>query len=462
MKVLLVFPMRPKKLQSWIIPPLGLGYLAQALKDAGHDVELMDCVRDKIDFVKFKELMREMDFDLVCFTSYNQDVKAVTKMCSILKHDLNKRAKIVIGGPYVASCPDTAMNLIKDADYGFMGEAEEGIVILAEHLSGDEKKLNEIPNILFRKNGGIIKGPRKFMDPNKVPIPAWDILYAKHYPNTPPTFVHKNSNFAPIIITRGCPYNCTYCAAHKVHGKNIRKRNLDNVIAEIDLLYNKYGKREFHIVDDNFTMDKDYVIEFCKRIVNKGYDIYFTNPNGVRLNTLDFEMLQWMKKAGWYLLCVGIESGSDRILSDMRKGLTVDMVREKVELTRKAGIDVHGFFILGYPTETLKDIKKTIKFSLELDLIGATFSCFLPFYGTEVYNELVANKEIQPLDLREATFAQASYVPKGMTRKQLKHILRNAILRFYLRPRIIIKQLSYIRSPEHFRYLIRRGFDYLF
>ena len=245
------------------------------------------------------------------------------------------------------------------------------------------------------ESGNIVVNKQQHIENlDSLEMPAWNLMGLNSYPKIPPTLLFKKQPFAPISVTRGCPFSCTFCAAH-IHGRKIRSRSIDNVLMEIDLLYRDYGIREFYIVDDNFTADKAMVKKFCSEIINRKYDIAFCNPNGVRLDTLDMEMLTLMKKAGWYYLSVGIESGSQPVLDHMKKRINITLVREKVSIIRKAGLEVYGFFIVGYPTETLEDIKKTVNLALELDLIGANFSCFHPLPGTAIFEMLVQNGKIK-------------------------------------------------------------------
>ena len=465
MKTLLATPIRPRRLQSWVLPPLGLGYLAQAMRNAGHEVEILDCARDRLPWHSFGDVVGRSGARIVGISLYTQDARAGAKMAEIVRTASPPGTVVVIGGPYVAADPAESLRMICEADYGFAGEAEDGLVRLAgllEQGAPTPAELSVIPNIAFRCDGDVVRGPRQFADVDQVPIPAWDLLYRDPYPRTPPTIICEHTDFAPVVITRGCPYACAYCAGDQVHGKRVRRRDPCNVIEEFDLLRRRFGKREYHIMDDNFTMDRAYVIELCRRIVERGWDVSFASPNGVHLNTLDAEMLSWMKRAGWYLLCVGIESGSDRVLREMRKGITVALVREKVALVRQAGIEVYGFFILGYPTETIEEMKQTIALSLDMDLVGAGFSCFQPFPGTPLYQSLVASGEISPGGSGEGTYADVAYSPCGMTKRDMKILHHRAVVRFYTRPRVLAKILSHVRSAEHLLSLVKRGSDYVF
>ena len=234
---------------------------------------------------------------------------------------------------------------------------------------------------------------------------------------------------------------------------------------EIRLLHNRYGIREIHIEDDNFTFDKNFVKEFCAQLKNSGLKISWTCPNGIRLDTLDEELLLVMKDAGFYSLSVGIESGSDKILEQMKKNITKEQIREKINLIKKCGLDVSGFFILGYPTENREDILATINFAIELGLKRAGFSLFKPFPGTEITRKLVEKGELKQMsdeDWARFVLSDAVYAPPGFTRKQMKKIRREALLRFYLRPAIMFNFIRNIKNLKHLKVVLVRIYSWLF
>jgi anaerobic magnesium-protoporphyrin IX monomethyl ester cyclase len=173
-------------------------------------------------------------------------------------------------------------------------------------------------------------------------------------------------------------------------------------------------------------------------------------------------MLTWMKKTGAYAFTVGIESGSQRILDAMNKKLTVEMIREKVTLVKSAGLEPSGFFLLGFPGETREDMEMTLRLAKSLLLKRAHFSNFLPLPGTEATRKLIESGEIEQPDWNELAYSKVPYAPRGVTKRELKAFQRRAFLEFHMRPRILLKMLSEIRSPFHFWSIIKRAKDYLF
>jgi len=459
--------MRPDSQSDELIPPLGLGYLITAVRK-NHDVDFLDGIKEKLTLEKFGEILKKNKYDVIGIQIFTFQVVRAKDYIKKIK-ELLPNAKIILGGPHPSCASSGIFQFFPQIDWAFRGEAEMGLAKLTDFISEGEiadEKLAGIPGLIWRINGRIVVNQQNFVDNlDELGLPSWDILKPDSYPLAPHGGFFRNYPIAPIIITRGCPFSCTYCAGNLVSGKKIRFRSSDNVIEEIKLLYDKYGIREIHIEDDNFTFDPEFVKDFCRKLKENNLDISWTCPNGVRLDTLTEELLMTMKNAGLYSISVGIESGSARILKDMKKSLTKEKIREKVGLIKKCGLEVSGFFIIGYPTETIEDIMETIDFSLELDLKRAGFSLFKPFPGTEITGKLIESGELKEMsdeDWSKFVLADAVYAPKGFTREQMKQLRKKALMRFYFRPKIIIKFFSEIRNFKHFKLVLLRVYRWLF
>lgn len=459
MKVLLVKPFTDSHL---IAPPIGLGYLATAIRGQ-HEVKILDCVKERVGDRLFIDFLKETKPDVVGFQVYSYDIPQVEKSLRIVK-DFNPKIVTLIGGPHPSCLPDESMIFLENADFGFCGESEIGLPILLEYLESSERiLLSDIPGLIWRNNGHIICNEKAMpQDLDKIGFPSWDLIRPQDYPRgaVQGGFV-KNFPVAPIITTRGCPYLCTFCAGPLIFGRKVRSRSLDNIISEIELLYNDYNIKEIQIVDDHFIFDTDFTKEFCRRMIEKGLNLTFYAVAGIRIDRIDEELINLMRKAGFYHLAVGIESGSDRILKLMKKGLTVDKVRENVKIIHNAGLETIGFFIVGYPDETKEDILKTIDLACELNLKRAQFSCCQPLPGTEIYNNLKRNGKLKYLDWQKVHFSKISYVPDTLTYPELMNLKRYAFFRFMFRPKIILNHLKEIKSFSQLKFLLKRFLDYI-
>jgi radical SAM superfamily enzyme YgiQ (UPF0313 family) len=345
-----------------------------------------------------------------------------------------------------------------------MGESEIGLPKLIRYIeSGNTIDLNSIEGLSYRMGGNVIVNKRAHLNNlDDIPFPSWDLIDPRTFPVAPQGSFSKSLPIAPIITSRGCPFQCTYCAVVVTTGRNFRMRSVDNIIEEIKYLQKNFGIKEIHIEDDNFTLVKSRVIEFCERLKEENIHINWACPNGVRLDTLDRELLQSMEAAGCYSFAVGIESGSPEIVSDMKRKETVEIMIEKTNLIASATkIRMTGFFMMGYPSETRSDMEKSIKLSLKVPLHRAQFSNFLPLPGTEIYNRLIQRGDITAESMKWDLFQnnRVVYTPEGISEKELRKIMRKAFARFYFRLPVILGLLGEIHSLGQSRTIIRRVFD---
>lgn len=454
MEVLLV---KPYNLSDHIQPSLGLGYLASAIRNR-HKVRILDCIKEKLLPAALADIIARDKPDVVGIQCYTFDLDNVENILNGIKQKAPGTVT-VIGGPHPSAEPVETMNRFGAAlDFAFVGEAEIGFPKLLDILGqGTPKNFYSVEGLAWKDDAGINVNAPYFEEAlDRFGFPAWDLIRPEKYPPSQHGAFFKKFPIAPMVITRGCPFACSFCAGHLVSGKKIRRHSIEYVLKEITLLYREYGIREFHIIDDNFTMDKEFAKALLKGMLGLGLDISWAVPNGVKMETLDDELLELMKKTGLYVISLGIEVGTDRLLKTMGKNVTTEKIIECVRRIRSHDIPIAGFFILGYIGETKDEMEETIRFSLKLDLIRANYFNFLPFPGTSSYKEILKEEGLERIDFKKFYFMDVAYAPKGVSRVQLKAIQRMAFVKFYSRPHIIIRNLSQIRSLAHFKFLFKR------
>lgn len=456
-KVLLI---KPNNLADHIQPSLGLGYLAtQIRKD--HEVRIHDCIKENTSVEAIKDIVGYHDPDLVGIQCYTFDTPKVCRMLKIIKETFPEKVTVV-GGAHISSIPSEAFEEFRlFADYAFCGECENSFPKFLKALRGS-KDFSRIDGLIWKDGSGKIcmNAPALIEDLDALGFPAWDLMPPETYPESQHGAFYEKFPIAPIITTRGCPYQCAFCSAPRLAGRKLRHHSVGYLQEHIKMLYMR-GIREFHIVDDNFTFDMEYCKSVLRGIIDLKLDISLATPNGIRMDYLDDEMLELMKEAGQYLISVAVESGTDRILKKMKKGTTVEKIRENVALIKKHGFPVAGFFILGYPTETREEMRQTVRFAKELGLIRANFFTYLPLPGTESYNELVSSGEIGKVDWNNFMFMTAPYTPAGIRREELLDLKRRAFLSFHFNPRVLFANLCAIKSFNHFRFLLRRFYHWI-
>ncbi len=453
MKVLLV---KPYNLSDQIQPSVGLGYLASSIRDR-HEVRILDCIKERMDIRTLGSFVRNYAPDVLGLQCYTFDLHFVGKALRLVK-EIDRDIVTILGGPHPTAAPKATMERFKDdLDFLFIGEAEIGLSRLLDGLKSGKGHLRDVPALAWREGGRVVTNPQVFVDDlDSLGMPAWDLIMPQDYPESQHGAFYKKFPVAPIMMTRGCPFSCTFCAGSVVTGKKVRKRSVDNVLKEILLLHDKFGINEFYTIDDNFTMDISYAKEFLRRLKALNLGMTWAVPNGIRMDTLDKEALRLMKETGLYMISVGIESGSDRILNLMKKSLTKDKIRRAMTMIDEAGIDIAGFFILGFPGDTEESIRDTMRFSLELPLKRVNFFSYLPLPGTESYRDLERKGELKGVDWDNFYFTNAAYVPAGLTRERLRNFQRLAFAKFYLRPHIIFYNILAIKSFRHLIFVMKR------
>lgn len=453
-KVLLV---KPYNLSDHIQPALGLGWIASYIRDISK-VEIYDCIKEKADLSKLLNKIENYKPDILGIQCYTFDIYNIREIFQTVKKKYQHDIITVIGGPHPTLAPKESFDFFGDTlDFAFIGESE---INFKNYLIGmDYSKIN---GFAYKSGHDIIVNPISFHNElDDYGTPAWDLIHPETYPEAQHGAFFENFPIAPIMITRGCPFKCTFCAGNKISGTKVRFRSIKSVIEEMRMLYYDYGIKEFHIVDDNFIINRKYAVELLKAFENIGFKFSWATPNGVRLDSLNDEILYLMKKSGLYLISLGLESGDDRILKMMKKSLTIKKIKDKIKLISKYDIDIAGFFILGFPTENKKTIFKTINLSLQLPLVRANYFTFLPFPGTESYNYIVEKEKSNKVDWTHFYFMNAAYTPVDISRKELKKWQRLAFLKFYFRRRIFLYNLLKIKNFNHFKFLFRRFINWI-
>jgi radical SAM superfamily enzyme YgiQ (UPF0313 family) len=459
-----VLLVRPVNKSQQIVPQLSLGYLATALRRNNFSVGILDCVKEGFGYSEFLEYTLGAKPRIIGFQAFTVDMLSVKKSIAMLR-ERSPDIFTVVGGAHPSGAAGDTLAYLDQADFAFRGEAETGLPKLTRSILGggiDEEAARGIPGLVWRKDREIlVNNPAYPDDLDELGFPSWDLLRPDIYPEAVQGYFFKQFPVAPIIATRGCPYNCTFCAAKLINAQKIRRRSIPNIIEEIKLLHSDYGIREIHIVDDNFSFYRDYIEDFCRQLLKANLGISWRCANSIRLDTADKDILGLMKESGCYCVSFGIESGSDRILRLMKKQFTTKDISDRVAVANQAGIDVNGSFILGYPGESEEEIQGTIRFSRRLGIKMANFNCLIPLPGTQVYEDLKAQGKLTNLKWEDYTYSKVVYVPDGLSEKKLKAYQRKAILGFYMRPGILWHLIRSIRNFKHFRYIVKAALTYI-
>ncbi len=404
MKVLLVNP----PIREWAKPnvfPLGLGYLASALKEKGFEVEVLDINALRWNKMKEKKKLKNADFDVAGIGAIVTVYRYVKWLIETIKK-YHRDKKIVVGGSVGTSIPHIIMEKT-EAEIVCIGEGEVTVVDLMKALQKRKNALREVEGIWFRDNDGtIVKNKQRnaIKDLDALRWPAWDLFPVDIYLKNPVGAPNRNKwvdggseDTVPLSMningTRGCPYKCIYCY-HDFMGQGYRYRAPESIIKEMRFLYDCYGVRYFHFTDDEYCLKKEFIYDFCKKVKKEfGQDITWGCAGRVNLMTED--LVVTMADAGCVLIGYGIESGSQRMLDVMKKNVTVEQAKEAVRLTKKHLGWADCSFMIGTPGENRETIRETIDFCKELELTPEVIFFMTPYPGTELYRMALESGKIK-------------------------------------------------------------------
>ncbi len=399
-------------------PPLWLAYLQAVLKRQGIAVKPID--------QQAGQQIEGIDSEWV---GLSVCTPAAAKAFA-LSDDLRRQGKkVVMGGPHATIFPNECL---QHADKVIVGEGENSILRVFESR---EKILHS----------ELIK------DLDTLPFPDWSGLPLHEY-----KAVTRKHNYLSVMSSRGCPFSCIYCFKG-VFGNTYRKRSSANVLSEIGYLIENYGVKEIGFVDDNFSLDKKRVEEICKGMIERRFKILWNCPNGVRVDSVDPQLLRLMHNAGCYQLSFGIESGNQAVLDKIGKRINLQQVRDAVRWAKEAGIETIGFFMIALPFDDMQTMQETIDFAKELDLDLIQFTITTPYPGTQLYDLVEKQGKFLIKDFSKyGSYTGKAYYEYGcLNRELVESMYKKAYKSVYLRPGYALKRIA--KNPK----LLASGAKYL-
>ncbi len=387
---------------------LGLAYIGAILRDHGYEVKILDCYAEdmlhqrkpvEVGYVEYGisneqilEQVRRCSPDLIGFTVPNSCQQDIAHSVARLIKKSYPKILIVAGGNHVTALPD---KMDKDCfDYLIIGEGEYSILHLIDDIN-HHREGNEISRVY--PNGD--QHSNYITNLDDLPFPALDLMPLSK-------LWHGRRRWINMVATRGCLYNCNFCSIHTIMGYSIRRRSVDNVIAEILKWEKEYQIQEIFFEDDNLTTYKQWAKELFQRIADLNLGIRFYARNGIRADSVDKELLLLMRAAGFQDFYISPESGSQRTLDEIiGKKMKLSDCENAIRLAKEVSLDVHTFFVVGFPDETWEDLETTLKYARHLKELGALgfwFSTATPYPGTRLFNECVERGliDVDHLDYR--------------------------------------------------------------
>lgn len=448
------------KYNEYLMMPLGILSVATTLKKNGHDVKIIDAYVERLTVdAMVKRIFAETP-DMVgvgvLTSSYPTAHKLILKIAANKK---NNSPLIVVGGPHATLLPEKLAQELP-IDFLIRGEAEYPLTKLAAAIENVDD-FSQIPGIYFRKDGTVRRGPENdcLQDLNALPPLDYSLLNMGLY-RAPLQWSHPSRTYN-IMTTRGCPFDCPYCANKELR-KGVSSHSIERIHQEIETLISRYDCRRIIIYDSVFPANRKKGFEFLRMMIESGFNRGVNWFFQTRVELLDEELVALARKAGCSRISLGIESGDSDILRSINKTFSPDEAVRVSKMIHKYGICASANFMFGHIGDTSETMKYTSRLSRAMDLDEATFYLLTPFPGTKTLELAKEKHEVLSHDwddyLKSGKFSdqKVAFVPQGLSAKQLLSMRRSAFLRFYLRPKIIWR--DFVRmGPYHFslKYLLK-------
>jgi anaerobic magnesium-protoporphyrin IX monomethyl ester cyclase len=360
-----------------LFPPLGLLYIAAYMEKENHRVEVRDlAIRKKKNAIDYKK------YDIVGIST---DTTRHAQALRIAKKAKANGCIVVMGGPHPCYVDEEILSTRK-VDFIVHGEGETTFSELVAFLEKKKGEFDCIQGISFLSNGKLVRTPsRPFIENlDSLPLPARHLVHMDDY---------RRTNFGgrpitPLVTSRGCPYQCAFCASSHFWGSKVRMRSVESILKEIEELYYKYRFKAIAFLDDTFNISPRRVIEICRGIVERKLDLWWWNLSRLDLFSGNEEMVKEMVRAGMKAVFIGVESSNPETLKDLNKRIGVGDIIETIEMLKRNGVQIHASYIIGGLRETARSIHETIRFAKKLDTNVAQFSILTPFPGTALYEQV--------------------------------------------------------------------------
>ncbi|MBU2473097.1 B12-binding domain-containing radical SAM protein [Patescibacteria group bacterium] len=443
-----------RKVRGGLFPPLGLAYLASPLIKDGHKVKIIDASSYEYNNQEIGRMLSRFKPDIIGISSVTGAADASYSLANFLKFHF-ERVPIIYGGPHASCFGGIVFDNIKDLDLLVYGEGEITFKAIVDYYAQEKKMPQNLNGTWVKINGKLIKNlPAKpvYKLDDLLP-PAYELIdYKKVYKPLP--LQYKRLPTANMLTSRGCPYGkCTFCSEAGRSSQLYRRHSPERIIEEIKFLIKKQDVKEIAFWDDNFLISENWIFKFCDLLDKE--EIRMPWSVVARVDTINRKMLERAKKSGLWNIFFGCETGNQDLLDRIKKGITLDQIRQAVRWCNELNIDTRGSFMLALPGETPVKALNTIEFACQ---IGLTYAQFLPTYldwGTELYDDAIASGIVLPLYQGRTSI---TYVPNGYKdAKEVREMQKKAYREFYFRPSYIWKHFKRLKDFDK----IKQYFDAL-
>lgn len=366
-----------------VFPPMGILYISSMLIEAGFDVKVLDADTDNLSFSDIQSVVSEYRPKIIGITMNTLQSRAAFEIAEQLKkqNDL----KIVVGGPHPSALKGDILKRCEAIDAVVFGEGEKTFLELARTID-DACGLETVKGICFREDNEIrTNEPREqISDLDELPFPALHLLNPiRRYPGAYPVGARPTIQ---LMASRGCPFQCTFCS-NPVWEKRMRLRSPESILSEVKWLRENFKVKEIFFQDDTFNKDREWFEAICNGLIETRLNekIIFKSPFRANERLLDSDLLKLAKKAGFWMIFYGVESGNQTVLDAIKKNLRLKELERAFRLTKKAGIKTYASFMVGNPGESRATVQDTINFAKKIDSDYYGFAIAMPYPGSEFY-----------------------------------------------------------------------------
>ncbi|MFW9913260.1 MAG: B12-binding domain-containing radical SAM protein [Candidatus Thorarchaeota archaeon] len=439
MRVLLTIPYSDNDIRNslgFVSPPLGLGYVASYLREFGsHEVLIHDGMLHQTTDDEFADLVSDYRPDIVGISAQaTPAIYDVYRFAAVVK-DCDPDCNVVVGGAHASFSDDLILRDAPQIDFVVRGEGERVMLELLERIGADQ--FDKVKGITYRSKSNMQRNPSPppIGDLDALPFPAYDLMEMNQYLQGP-------IRVGTMISSRGCPYKCTFCSSSRSSGKKWRGRSAENVVEEIELLVKNYKINELEFLDDLFCYDPMRVKQICDLMRARNISLNWTCSVRADILSNNPLMAKGLREAGCRSVYIGVESGKQRVLDLMRKGITLQQVWRSNEIAKRAKLERIFSFVLGYPGETQEEAMSTILMACRLNPEIAQFTICTPYPGTPLFEHAKKEGLLKAKSWRDYSVLAPVMELTTISKKKLKEILYQAYFRFYLRPSVIWRQIK--------------------
>ena len=433
MKITLVNPPYPPSVHSHPpFIPLGIAYLGAVAERAGHQVKVIDCQAEKLNYESFRSRIAEIPSDFIGATATTLLYKSAAKILTIAK-ETQPNATTVIGGSHVTFWDENTLKEYPSIDLIVRGEGEETLVELVERIESNAD-LAGVLGTTYRDRDKVRRNPdRPFIkDLDSIPFPAHHLMPLQN-------LRHNGKLLIPLVSSRGCVYWCDFCSTVRMFGRGYRWRSAKNVVDEMQFVHEKYGVDQVTFYDDAFSVDRNRVLQICKELHDRKLNLIW--DCGTRVDMVDRELMKTMKEAGCIAVWMGVESGSEAILGAMKKSIKLEQTRQAYKIAHEVGLMTIANVVLGFPGETEETAKQTIRFVQKLNPEDVGFYLATPYPGTPMHEQVVKSGWLRETDFDRYDTAGPIFETPQLSMQKLAELRYKAYQQFYLRPGYVLHMM---------------------